>query len=68
MKIYTVVENDLVDVVTNVFNFSSLEAAENFAVKLVTAWDAADVDHHGTMWRDSDKELFEVEVFTTELQ
>ena len=68
IKVYTVVEKDLTDVVTSVFNFSSLADATTYAGKLVQAWDADDVEHFDMMWRDSNSELFEIEVFTTELQ
>ena len=68
IKVYTVVEKDLTDVITSVFNFSSLSDAMEYAGKLVQAWDADDVEHFGMMWRDSNSELFEIEVFTTELQ
>ena len=68
IKVYTVVEKDLTDVITSVFNFSSLSDAMEYAGKLVQAWDANAVEHFGMMWRDSDSELFEIEVFTTELQ
>lgn len=71
MKVYTVVEKDLEDNVTMVHTFSSLESASNHAIKLVQAWDADKVDHwainQGGYWRDSDSELFEIEIFTTEV-